>query len=257
VDFRSRLPAKMTPQQWVDTTRLTFRIDPDEAPDTQGRLTEALSLPAGDYRLEVLFEGTPAGDLLAALGGGHVLARASGPLPRLTEVRLPMPIPVPHLWVQMSDPPSAAAARRVDITPLAIVAVRERRDVDVHTVEAVSGRQGAYMAYVDENAFAEGGVFWTRGTEEATVLVSPAGAPVVNLIVHQGAAGVVKLRANEQSIDVPLGAGETRVVPITVAGGTPYLTLRVQSTAAFRPSETEHSTDTRLLGAQVRIEVPE
>lgn len=258
-DYRSGALTKMTPQQWLDVTRLTFRLDPSEDPDPQGRLTEGLSLPSGTYQVSVTFDdGVPRqGDLMAALGGGSILSRTPAPLPSVATMRVAMPIAVPRLWVQMSDAPSAAAARRVDIVPEAIEPAGQRIHADVRRVESVPGRPDAYLAYVNDGAFAEGGVFWTRGTNEADLLVAPAGAPFVNLIVHAGPiGGEVKVRVNGHPTPVVLNGGETRVVPVSVPAGSSVVALSIQSPTAFRPSDVDKgSTDTRELGCQVRIEV--
>lgn len=258
-DYRAGALAKMTPQQWLEVTRLTFRLDASEAPDPQGRLTEGLSLPPGTYQVSVAFEdGVPRqGDLLAALGGGSILSRAPAPLSALTTMRVAMPIAVPRLWVQMSDAPSAAAARRVDIIPEAIEPAGQRRQAQVRRVESIAGRSDAYLAYVNDGAFPEGGVFWTRGTTAADVLVATAGAPFVNLTLHAGpAGGEVKVRVNGTLTPIVLNGGETRMVPVPVPAGSQVLALSVQSPTSFRPSEVDKgSTDTRELGCQVRIEV--
>jgi hypothetical protein len=175
----------------------------------------------------------------------------------LAEMHLPMPLAVPQLWIQMSDAPSAAAARRVEVIPRTIVPRTERPAIAVRRVESVSGRPGAYMAYADGNAFPEGGIFWTHGTDRAEVLVSPDGAPAVNLTLHTGPlSGTVRLVIDGQTRDVEVGSGETRLVSVPVRPGHSYVTLSVQSPGAFRPSDVDAgSTDTRLLGCQVRVEV--
>jgi hypothetical protein len=257
-DYRAGALAKMTPAQWTDATSLTFRLDPAEAPDPQGRLTEGLSLPPGEYTVSVTFDdgGARTGDVLAALGGGNVLARVSAQ-PRLASMQVFMPIAVPQLWVQMSDAPSAAAARRVDVTPLTIVPVQRRERVEVRRVEAVEGRPHAYVAYVNDGAFPEGGVFWTRGTTQADVLVAPAGASIVNLTIHAGPeGGEVRVSTDGKPTSVTLQGGETRTMSIPVSPDTRVLALSVQSSSAFRPSDVDRtSTDTRELGCQVRIDV--
>jgi hypothetical protein len=259
LDYRQRSLQKLTPRQWLEASRLTFRLNPDEPPDPQGRLTEGLTLPPGTYDVQVLFDDSAprSGDLLAALGGGNLLTRVNGPLPTLASMHLPMPIPVPQLWVQMSDAPSAAAARRVDVIPQTIVPRTQRPMVAVKRVESVPGRPGAYMAYVDDNAYPEGGIFWTRGTSGAEVLIATAGAPALNLTLHAGPLhGTVRLTIDGHPRDVALGSGETRVVSVPIRPEASYVAVRVQSPGAFRPADVERgSTDTRLLGCQVRVEV--
>ena len=258
-DYRGRTLSKMSPEQWVEASSLSFRFDPAEAPDGQGRLTEGLSLPPGTYQVTALFDDSVPrnGDLLASLGGGNVLARAEGPLPRLTTMRVAMPIAVPRVWIQMSDAPSAAAARRVDITPLSVVPERARVQADVRRVESVPGRPDAYMAYVDEGAFPEGGVFWTRGTSQTQVLVSTVGAPFLKLTLHVGPkGGAVRLRVDGRDSQVTLGPEETRTVFVPVPAGTLVVPVQVQSTTGFRPADVvPGATDMRDLGCQVRVEL--
>jgi hypothetical protein len=259
LDYREPTPHKLTPQEWVDASRFTFRLNPDEPPDPQGRLTEALALPPGTYDVRVRFDDRSRrpGDLLAALGGGSVLARVSAPLPTLTAMHLPMPVAVPQLWIQMSEAASAAAARRVDVIPATILPRSERPRVDVRRIESLPGPEGAYMAYVDDNAFPEGGIFWTRGTARTEVLVATVGKPFVNLTLHTGPLrGAVHLVIDGKPREVEIGSGGTRVVSAPVRAGASYVALSIQSPGAFRPSEVDPaSTDTRLLGCQVRVEV--
>jgi hypothetical protein len=252
---------KLTPQQWLDTARLTFRLDPSEPPDPQGRLTEAMSLPPGTYEVDVRFDDSAPrrGDLLASLGAGHPIARTNGPLPSLARLALQAPIAVPQFWVQMSHAESASAARRVEVVPVAVVPRRQRRPMRVSHVEAIAGQPGAYMAYVDGDAFPEGGVFWTRGTTDADVLVAPAGAPAINLTLHAGPVkGDVLLTVNGNRRAIALEPEDTRVVSIPVGAGEQVVRFTIQSLGAFRPVDVDPTShDTRLLGCQVRVEAGE
>ena len=54
-DYRRGQLVRMTIDEWLAASGLTFELDPTEAPDPQGRLTEGLSLPAGEYRWRHLF----------------------------------------------------------------------------------------------------------------------------------------------------------------------------------------------------------
>jgi hypothetical protein len=129
--------------------------------------------------------------------------------------------------------------------------------VPVRRIESVPGRPGAYMAYTNGNAFPEGGIFWTRGTAEADVLIAPAGATALHLTLHAGPVnGSVRLTIDGQARDVMLRSGETRVESIALRPDAQYVALKVQSPGGFRPADVERgSTDTRLLGCQVRVEV--
>ena len=196
-------------------------------------------------------------ELLAALGGGNVLARASAPLPRLTTMAVSMPVAVPQLWVQMADAPSAAGARRVDIQPTLLVPEGQRVHADVRRVESVPGRPDAYLAYVNDYAFAEGGVFWTRGTGEASVMVATGGAPFVALTLHAGPKGsTIRVVADGREQQVVLAPEETRRVSLAAGPGASVVAVRVQSSTSIRPADiAAGATDTRDLGCQVRVDV--
>jgi hypothetical protein len=259
LDYRAGRLVKLTPASWLDAGRLAFDLQPGADPDPFGRLTDDLSLPPGGYQIGVTFagRGPHAGDLLAAVGGGQAIARADGPLGAHVVLPLRMPVAVPHLWVQLSDPASARAARRVEIVPTTVVPRRERVDADTRTVESIPHRPDAYVAYINDYTFPEGGVFWTRGTGSGEVLVAAAGAGQVLLTLHIGpVAATVRVEVAGQRLDIPLQADETRPVTFQIPGVAPYVPVRVQASAAFRPSDYDSkSTDRRSLGCQVRIEV--
>lgn len=259
-DYRAGDLTGMSAARWLESGSLTFSFDSREPPDSQGRLTEGLSLPAGDYDVSVLFrDGAPhAGDLIVSGPGGHMMVRTDAGRAQLVTVRLQMPVAVPDVQVRMSNPAGAAAVRRVEIVPRAIQPRSVRLQRDIRSVDSVPGRPGAYMAYLDRNAFPEGGVFWTHSTDAAEVAIATAGAPSVNLTIYTGPkAGVVQLVVDGRASDVAVGPGETRVLTMAVAPSNPgYMLVRVQSLSAFSPAEVDHqSSDTRLLGCQVRVEV--
>ena len=251
--------SKMSAAEWVRTGELTFDLDPTQPPDEQGRLTGPLTLPPGRYDVKVWFQGERKreGDLLLALGGGQVLARVAGPLANPAIATFDMPVAIPQLWVQLSEPSSAQGVVRVDLNPVAITPAGDRPRVEVRAVEPIPTMPNAYIAYIDDFAFPEGGVFWTRGTSRGEVLVVPEGAGRIYLTLHVGAAGgVVRLSVAGQAQEVDMKPGETRSVSVAVPPGSLYVPVSVQAPGAFRPAEVDpQSTDTRSLGCQVRVEV--
>jgi hypothetical protein len=258
-DYRRGQVVGMTVDEWLAASRLTFELDPDEAPDPQGRLTEGLSLPAGEYQVAASFQDRAprTGDLTMALGGGHVLARSAGPLVTPMRLQFATPIEVPQLWVQVSDPASARGAVRVEIEPLSIVPASQRPHIDAGAVESVPGRQNAYMVYVGQDTFPEGGVFWTRGTSRGEVLVAPAGASTVVLTLHLGpVGGTVRLEVSGRQLEVMMSAEETRTIAVDVPSGSSYVSIAVQAPGAFRPADVDpKSSDVRSLGCQVSVAV--
>ena len=102
----------------------------------EGRIAGPLSLPPGRYTARVWFEGDRQrdGDLMLSLGRGHPAARVSGPLPNPAALAFNLPISVGAIWLALSDTQSARAVRRVEITPLSIVARPNRLEVDAVTL---------------------------------------------------------------------------------------------------------------------------
>jgi hypothetical protein len=145
----------------------------------------------------------------------------------------------------------------VEIEPLSIVPASQRPHIDAEAVESLPGRQNAYMVYVDEGTFPEGGVFWTRGTSRGEVLVAPAGASTVVLTLHLGpVGGTVRLEVGGRKLDVMMSADETRTVTVDVPVGSSYVSIAVQAPGAFRPADVDPtSSDMRSLGCQVRVAV--
>jgi hypothetical protein len=249
----------MSPNEWMNAGAITIDLDPSQPVDGYGRLTAPLALAPGAYTATVWFQGARQrdGDLLLALDRGQILRRVAGPLPNPTVVAFDMPVAIPELWIQLTAVATAQQAVRLDITPAAIVPAGERPRISPRAVEAVPGRAGAYMEYLDEGTYPEGGVFWTRGTSRGEVVVAPAGASELLLTLHVGPnKGTVRVTAAGKTEDQPMEAEETRTVTVPVPAGASYVRLAIEAPADFRPSDVDQSSaDTRSLGCQVRIEV--
>ena len=63
------------------------------------------------------------------------------------------------------------------------------------------------MAYADDHTYPEGGVFWTRDTEQGTVLIATGTAVAVRLILHVGpSGGPVIVETGNQRMEVKSSA---------------------------------------------------
>jgi hypothetical protein len=146
---------------------------------------------------------------------------------------------------------------RVEIVPTVLVSVNERERRSIRRIEALPDRAGAYVIYVDEHAYPEGSVFWTRGTEEAEVLLAPGPYARARVTLHLGPRqGAVRLSLGGQAQSVTVEANGAAEVQLNLPHGQRLVPLRIQSPASFRPSEVDASSDdTRLLGCQVRIDL--
>jgi hypothetical protein len=110
------------------------------------------------------------------------------------------------------------------------------------------------MAYQDDHAYPEGGVFWTRGTETTRLTLVPAGATQLHLILLVGpTGGLVTLDVGGEHLEVNLTANETRDIAVPLPPGLVTVPMSVRSSRDFRPADVDHaSDDQRRLGCQVR-----
>lgn len=251
--------AKVVPHEWLGAATVAFDHDPMRPADPIGRITGPLSLPPGLYEVKVWFQGQRPrdGHLQIALGRGHVLARADGPLPNPATLTFDMPLQIPTFWVQLTERSAAQAVTRVELTPMSVVPRSERRSLDVRAVESIVARSNAYIVYVDRYTFPENGVFWTRGTGRGEILVVPAGASQIALTLHVGPnAGPVRITVGDAVHEVPMAPNETRLLVVDAPAGASWVPITVEASAAFRPADVDpQSSDTRELGCQVRVEL--
>jgi hypothetical protein len=232
---------------------LQLRRAPDE-PIANARVLEGpFELPEGRYEARAWFENLFDSGAEAIVGvSDHItLARAPAASPAVLPFALPIRTPA---FVGASDPAAARAVRRIDIAPVALVPRSRREPVTSHVVEPIGGTPAGFMAYADDHSYPEGGVFWTRDTQQGRVIIATAGARAVRLILHVGPqGGPVVVDAAAHRIDVDLQPDETRELEIALPPGAATLTVTVRATKSFRPSAADpKSDDTRLLGCQVR-----
>ena len=188
---------------------------------------------------------------------GDVLARVTGPLANPATLPFDLPAQI-GVWLVLSEGSSARAVHEVQIVPISIVPRSRRVDVQPRAIEAINGRPGAYLVYANDESYPEGGVFWTRAANRGEVVVAPAGASQLVLTLHVGPIdqGVVSLTVAGRNLDAVMGPDETRQVVVDVPAGAELVPIAVQAPGFFRPASVDpKSTDTRALGAQVRVEL--
>jgi hypothetical protein len=150
---------------------------------------------------------------------------------------------------------AARQAVRAELKPDALVPLEGRERSQARTIESIPGHPGAFLAYLNEHAYPEGGVFWTRGTGEASVLVAARGARRMMLTLFAGPSGAectVSLSSVRQTVSTT--PGQTSTVSFDLPPDMRVVPLTVAASAFFRPSEADPaSTDNRGLGCQVRV----
>jgi hypothetical protein len=219
----------------------------------------AFALPAGSYEARVWFGGSlqRQGEIAVASAERVTFARTSGLLDNPARIAFDLPVAVGRLAVTVADPHLAASVARTEIVPTVLTSRSAREENPPRRIEEIGGRAGAYLIYLDGNAFPEGGVFWTRGTERAEVSIAPGGFSRVRLTFHLGPHGgdvKIETAGDEQTIKVE--ANGTAEAVIVVPPGQRLIPMTIQSPTSFRPSEVDPaSDDARTLGVQVRMDV--
>jgi hypothetical protein len=239
-----------------DLSRITVNLGSGAADSTQRMMVGPVSLPAGSYQARIWFaEGIAQGeDIIVSSSDRAVYARVSSSVQNPVSVPFQLPFAVRRLTVTATGP-AAQHARKAEIDPQAVVPPADREPALLRSIEAIPEHPGAYIGYANEHAYPEGGVFWTRGTGQAEVVVAPGGAKRLNLTLFSGPSGAdctVILSGESQTVKTT--PGQTSIVSFGVPEGRRFLPMSIKASAFFRPSNTDPaSTDGRGLGCQVRI----
>jgi hypothetical protein len=210
-------------------------------------------LPEGAFEAQVWFTGNVASDVFVALSDDVVLARTKMPGKNPAVVSFDLPLRTPA-FVGVSDVTAARAVSRVVIRPLTLVPQSARDANASHVVEPVGGEIPGYMAYADDHTYPENGVFWTRDTQQGSIVVVTAGASTLRLVLHVGpTGGPIAIEVGGQSSEVEMRPDETRELSFPLTPGTRRVAVSVKSARSFRPADVDpRSDDRRLLGCQVR-----
>jgi hypothetical protein len=252
-DYAAR--AKLDPPGLLRASALAIERSATSAA-RQGRVGGPLDLPPGIYEARVTFRGPShrAADVLISTGNDYVLA-SSGPLvsnPVTVAFDLPLRSSV---WVSLSDRSATESVDLVEVRPISIVSKSRRPIAYARVIEPFASHPGAYVAYVDDEIYPEGGVFWTKGRNRAEVLVAPAGAAELLITLFVGpAGGSAILTVARRTWEVALSPNEARQMSVSLPRDATLLSVQVQASQSFRPSVVDpKSADTRALGSQVRI----
>lgn len=218
-----------------------------------------VSLPPGSYEARVWWAGRleRQGEVVVSSTPRAVFGRLGGALANPAVVPFDLPVAVGRVTVSVADEMLAASVVRIEIAPTAIVPRHAREQAPVRAIESIPGWPGRYIVYTDDHAYPEGGVFWTRGTEETTIGVAAGGARRLRLLLHLGPLGGdvrLEVAGTEHVTRVP--AGGVSVFEADLPGDSPLIPVTVQSPTTFRPSDVDPSSnDRRRLGCQVRVEL--
>jgi hypothetical protein len=241
----------------LDRIHVPLYVAPGEVPEDPRTWLGPWQIPPGTYALRIWLL-SPRGDAGEFFASFHrtsaVAARADAVgVPVVLPLELPMDLEVPPVWIGASSQALTTQVTRVELLAEAVATAAAQRREPVRALENIDGRPGAYLAYLDRDAFPENGVFWTRGESETRVALTTGGPKALRLAVETGAAG------GTAALDVDGVPAIRELPPRTVENvdvvprpGRHTIWLRVKFSAGFRPSEAEGSTDRRWLGLRVR-----
>jgi hypothetical protein len=237
-------------------SRVGFDLESGATGTSQRMMVGPLNLPAGSYQARIWFtEGlAPEGEVVVSSSDRAVFARVGNSVQNPLTVPFELPFAVRRLTVSASQS-AARQAVKVEVTPRALVPVAEREETTIQAIESIPEHPGAYVGYTNEHAYPEGGVFWTRGTGQASVRVATGGARRLVLTLFSGpsSAECTVILPGAPQI-VKMTPGQTSTVSFVVPPNQRVVPLSVAASAFFRPSEADPaSTDSRGLGCQVRI----
>ncbi len=228
-----------------------------EGPRETGFTSQIFMLPPGAFDAVVWFTGNQArnGEVVVEAPPRATFARVTGALSNPTTVPFEIPVGLRRLRLRVGDAGVGGAVADVRIVPRAVQPPSERTDVPTRVIESIPGRERGYLIYTDQSAYPEGGVFWTRGTEESEVVVATGGAERLMLTLSLGPmSGDVRITVDGQEQRVAVPAGELREVSVPLGSALRLVPVRIQAPTMFRPAEVDTaSTDMRRLGCQVRV----
>jgi len=252
LDYGRRV--RLNERQTLERAAIHVTRSAGELSNDPRRLAGPFALPAGRFTARITFGGSTAGDSSVLVFIGDRIEIARGKADSASPIAFELPVNTP-IWLALTDPAAAPAVQAVEIVAESIAPRSARAGGDVRAVEAIADRPGALLVYTDDATYPEGGVFWTQGTHAGTVLVDPAGASTLALVLHVGPnGGVVRVTVDGQDRSVTLSPNQTQQLEVPLAAGAHLVPVVVAAPGRFRPSDHDPgSTDRRWLGCQVRI----
>ena len=249
---------------WLEPTEVLARAVletrfGDGPPSDPARLVGPFALPPGRYDLQVWFDDTQTGDgsvWLSDARAGGVIARAQGRGRSPEDVPFDLPVGFTALQIGATSPELAAAVTGVRVVPRSVVPRDDRREVGrIRWVKPIGDRTGAYLFFMDRNTFVEPDINWVRGARVSELLVAPADASRMRVVIRNGGAdNRIGVTVGDQTEQLELAAWETRELALSVSSGGALIPISVHPEGGFVPAEVEPgSTDTRLLGCQVTV----
>ena len=248
----------LTEAELLDYATFEVRLDPAALHDP-GRLAGPFDLPPGRYDLLVWFTDrqVDAEHIVVSYDrSGGVIARGHGRATNPAVVPFELPVGLRALRIEATSAGLARMVSRVAVAPRRLVPRHARPDVGrVRSLRPVGDRLGAYLLFMDLNTFVEPDINWVQGARVSELLVSPADASRLRVVIRNGgAANQIAVTVGDHAEQLDLGAWETREVAVPVPPGGGLIPISIHPEGGFVPADVDPgSTDRRLLGCQVSV----
>jgi hypothetical protein len=253
--FDYQAMGRAAPARLQELSTLVF--EPSASPGDTGFVAGPVDLPAGAYDAVIWFDSARPrdGDVVVSSSPRATFARLDGTLTNPARLPFELPVSVRRLTVEVPDRQLAQAVSQIQIVPRAVLPPSARPDIRARAIESLPGRERAYVVYLNDEAYPEGGVFWTRGTATAETLVSAAGASRLTLTLSTGPmTGAVTVVAAGESRTVQMTGDEPTTISFSLPPGQPLVPVSIQSSVMFRPGEVDRTSgDMRGLGCHVEL----
>ncbi|MGE3841603.1 MAG: hypothetical protein AB7I50_08450 [Vicinamibacterales bacterium] len=215
-------------------------------------------VPPGRYEIRVWTNPRrlEEGDLVATIDrSSSIVARTAVASGVLTTMRADVPAiaNLSPIWVGASEPGLAAAIVRVELRPLRVTpSIQATANPDVTALENIDGLPGDFIWYLDRNAFAENGVFWTLGEATTHIVLAPAHGGRLTLDVETGAAGgTASIDALGRTTQLDMHRQHRETLDLGSSREARTVPVRVTFTGGVRPIEHGQTGDDRWLGHRV------
>jgi hypothetical protein len=214
-------------------------------------LIAASHLPAGSYEIQARFVRSTGGRVTVTMGRDH------GPVWAWTLDG------VGGWWRQAFSMPAAAGQLAIDADALARTALR---DVTLRATSIPGSRHRlaadeswhvvrygpAVMFLISGDAYVEAGGTWIAGGKAAEFVIAPDPGTDIKLFLRNAPVkNRVTLESGSWRQVLALEPREERLLEVPVGPDRTGARLRVACASGARPSDVEHSDDTRLLGCWI------
>jgi hypothetical protein len=239
----------------VALARARIRTDEQRRSQPPAPLLVASTVPAGTYRVHVESAGQAAGTFALRVGTTP-LVMSTTPLTQPHESNEdPLTFPVDVASISIDGDEIARRALSVALVPLKPNDFFDRAMVPPRGTARRAVAYGAVRAYfMDDLAYAEPTGFWVAGGRTARIFFESFGNGRDLFLRNVPVANTVTIDIDEERLQIPLGPGEEKLVPLMRTGRKRDPVVYIHTEKGIRPSLLDPASgDRRFLGCWLEI----